>query len=49
MVCLTTTLIELAGHLDDLAVSLAITTPTIPDDAADVVITRLPASDEHIA
>ncbi|WP_165942756.1 maleylpyruvate isomerase N-terminal domain-containing protein [Micromonospora sp. KC721] len=39
--CLITRLIELAVHLDDLAVSLGVPTPDIPDEAADVVVTTL--------
>ncbi|TDC42910.1 maleylpyruvate isomerase N-terminal domain-containing protein [Micromonospora sp. KC213] len=39
--CLITRLIELAVHLDDLAVSLDMPTPAIPDEAADVVVTTL--------
>lgn len=39
--CLITRLIELAVHIDDLAVSLDAPTPYIPDEAADIVITTL--------
>ena len=39
--CLITRLVELAVHLDDLAVSLDVATPAIPADAAAVVIATL--------
>ena len=38
---LATRMIELTVHLDDLAVSLGLPTPEIPDDAADVVVSAL--------
>ena len=34
-------MIELAVHLDDLAVSLDLPTPAIPDGAADLVVATL--------
>lgn len=39
--CLLTRLIELAVHLDDLAVSLDLATPAVPDDVAEIVISSL--------
>jgi hypothetical protein len=39
--CLITRLVELAVHLDDLAVSLGVPTPAIPDPAAELVVTTL--------
>jgi len=39
--CLVTRLVELAVHLDDLAVSLGVPTPEIPEPAADLVVTTL--------
>jgi hypothetical protein len=39
--CLITRLVELAVHLDDLAVSLGVPTPAIPEAAADLVVTTL--------
>ena len=38
---LLTRMIELAVHLDDLAVSLDLPTPAIPDEAADLVVATL--------
>jgi hypothetical protein len=38
---LLTRMIELAVHLDDLAVSLDVPTPPIPDEAADLVVVTL--------
>jgi hypothetical protein len=39
--CLITRLVELTVHLDDLAISLGLPTPTIPQPAADLVVTTL--------
>jgi hypothetical protein len=39
--CLITRMIELTVHLDDLAVSLDLSTPAIPDEAADLVVATL--------
>ena len=38
---LLTRMVELAVHIDDLAVSLGVPTPEIPDEAADLVIVTL--------
>ena len=39
--CLVTRILELAVHLDDLAVSVGGPTPAIPDEAADLVVATL--------
>jgi hypothetical protein len=39
--CLLTRIIELVVHMDDLAVSLDLPTPAIPDEAADLVVATL--------
>jgi hypothetical protein len=39
--CLVTRILELAVHLDDLAISLDVPTPAIPDEAADLVVATL--------
>jgi hypothetical protein len=39
--CLTTRLLELLVHADDLALSLGVPTPDFDDEAADLVVTLL--------